>query len=363
MATITSGFLSTTINGLTINKSYPCNSGNYTNVSSRSVKYIVIHYTGNQKDIALNNCKYFQTSGRKASAHFFVDNANIYQSVELRDRAWHCGTSGTYYHSACRNTNSIGIEMCCTAGNYKVSETTQINAAYLCAYLCKLIGVTASTVDAYVLRHYDVTHKKCPAQYVTNQSEWTQFKTWVKNILNTGSHNVRSYLMKGDNNTEVKTMQSNLIKIGYSCGNSGADGDFGDNTDKAVRAFQSDYGLTVDGKYGSGSKAKMTEVLNLMKNPTKKYINDGVYYDLVFNPVYYANHYSDLKAAFGTNATKLFNHFCTYGMVEGRLGISYFNPNAYKNNYSDLKIVFGNDLPFYYKHYVKFGCKEGRKAI
>lgn len=45
----------------------------------------------------------------------------------------------------------------------------------------------------------------------------------------------------------VKEMQQNLIKLGYNCGTWGADGDFGDDTLKAVKKFQSDHSLTVDG--------------------------------------------------------------------------------------------------------------------
>ena len=108
MATITTGFLTSTVNGMKINSSIPCNSGNYTNDSSRDVKYIVIHYTGNSNDTAINNCKYFQTSGRGASAHFFVDETNIYQSVELKDKAWHCGSSSGY-KTDCRNSASACI--------------------------------------------------------------------------------------------------------------------------------------------------------------------------------------------------------------------------------------------------------------
>lgn len=182
--TISTGFINDKINGININSDLKCNSGNYTNASSRTVSYVVMHYTGNAKDTAKANANYFTGGNRQASAHFFVDDTSIYQSVELRDKAWHCGTSGTYYN-ACRNATSIGIEMCCTAGNYKISDKTKNNAAYLCAYLCKLLGITASNVDTYVVRHYDVTHKNCPAQMAGNgNAEWTAFKTSVKNILN-----------------------------------------------------------------------------------------------------------------------------------------------------------------------------------
>ena len=79
----------------------------------------------------------------------------------------------------------------------------------------------------------------------------------------------RSYIMKGDKGSEVKTMQENLIKLGYSCGSSGADGDFGSATDSAVRKFQKENGLTVDGKYGSQSKAKVNELLAKMNAPVQ----------------------------------------------------------------------------------------------
>lgn len=70
----------------------------------------------------------------------------------------------------------------------------------------------------------------------------------------------KNYLSKGDKGTEVEEMQEKLIACGYSCGSYGADGDFGSGTDSAVRSFQKDYGLTVDGKFGPASKAKLDEV-------------------------------------------------------------------------------------------------------
>lgn len=110
--------------------SIKCNNDNLNNNTSRSVAYVVMHYTGNSKDTAKANANYFGGAGRNASAHFFVDDAEIYQSVELRDTAWHCGAK-SYKHGSCRNANSIGIEMCCTAGNYRISGRTKENAAYL----------------------------------------------------------------------------------------------------------------------------------------------------------------------------------------------------------------------------------------
>lgn len=72
----------------------------------------------------------------------------------------------------------------------------------------------------------------------------------------------KNYLEKGDSGSEVTTMQKMLIKVGYSCGSAGADGDFGSGTDEALRKFQKDNRLVVDGQYGTNSKAKLTALYN-----------------------------------------------------------------------------------------------------
>lgn len=96
---------------------------------------------------------------------------------------------------------------------------------------------------------------------------------------------------------------------------------------------------------------------------TSKYIYNGLDYSLVFNPTYYADTYADLKKAFGTNTTALWNHFTKNGMKEGRKASINFDVKVYKKNYADLRAVFGENLPLYYQHYVTNGNKEGRKAI
>ena len=192
------------INNIKIDTSRIADTSNYSLNNSRDIKYIVIHYTGNDKDTAENNAKYFQARNRESSAHFFVDDISMYQSVALVHTAWHCGTKKTYYHADCRNANSVGLEMCCSGG-YKVSDKTIKNAAHLCAYLCKKLEIKSSDVDKYVVRHYDVTHKICPAQMVgDNNLEWIRFKELVKSIMNNkpaASSAFKEYLIRANTDT------------------------------------------------------------------------------------------------------------------------------------------------------------------
>lgn len=58
-------------------------------------------------------------------------------------------------------------------------------------------------------------------------------------------------LKKGSKSEYVRILQEKLITLGYDLGNFGADGDFGKATDKAVRAFQKDNRLVIDGIVGN----------------------------------------------------------------------------------------------------------------
>ena len=60
----------------------------------------------------------------------------------------------------------------------------------------------------------------------------------------------RQTLRKGSKGEAVKELQAMLDKLGYDLGSCGIDGDFGKATETAVRSFQSDHRLAVDGIVG-----------------------------------------------------------------------------------------------------------------
>nr|DAF27743.1 MAG TPA: N-acetylmuramoyl-L-alanine amidase [Caudoviricetes sp.] len=147
---------------------------NYTATGSRTIKYLVIHYTGNNGDTAAGNCNYFTGANRQASAHYFVDEKEVWRSVRDGDRAWHCGDD-VYFHPACRNNNSIGIELCSrrdASGRYYFKPETLARAVELTKAKMQEYNIPAENV----VRHYDVTHKICPAPFVEDVAAWQAFK-------------------------------------------------------------------------------------------------------------------------------------------------------------------------------------------
>lgn len=167
---------------------------NFTDKNSEArIKYIVIHYVGALGG-AKANCQYYAGQYIGASAHFFVGfDGEIWQAVEVEDIAWHCGAQ-SYKHADCRNSNSIGIEMCvrkrntasmgATDKDWYFEDATVEAAAELTRYLMEKYNVPVSNV----IRHYDVTGKICPNPYVYNATAhtWEKFKQLISGAASAG---------------------------------------------------------------------------------------------------------------------------------------------------------------------------------
>lgn len=265
-----------------------CNKRNYTaaNRNIDDIDYIVIHYTGNDGDTDENNGNYFANNSVGASAHYFVDDDSVTMSVEPKNIAWHCGDR-VYYHSKCRNSNSIGIEICDDVRNGSVypSAKTIENVVAFTKSLMKKYNIPPENV----IRHYDVTHKVCPGYWCGSASKDKKWKSefWNK-LSDTASDNdtssdtlsdtsnvstntsnksevvkvkvVMQQIYKGNKSNrkgQVLTLQRVLNELKEGKGYPGKDGkkltldgDFGANTDYALREFQKVHKLEVDGICG-----------------------------------------------------------------------------------------------------------------
>lgn len=190
------------------------------------IKYIVVHYTGNNGDTALANTNYFKTY-RGSSAHYFVDETSVYQSIEDKNVAWHCGAN-SYKHPYCRNSNSIGVELCSyiTDGKYTFKPKTVDNAVWLVKELIAKYNVPITNV----LRHYDVTGKLCPEPYVRDSKAWNEFKTrlteedneMIEKIrvkINGKEYDANRILKEDRNYICLKDLEQAGFKIGYDADN------------------------------------------------------------------------------------------------------------------------------------------------
>ena len=148
-----------------------CNRANYGGKRTSPIEYIVIHYTANLGDTAKNNADYFAREIVKASAHYFVDETETWNSVPEDSIAYHVGAK-QYFHPASRNANSIGIEICMQDKQGRLRQASIDRAAQIVRDLMAKYDVPADRV----IRHYDVTHKNCPAPMVSDRALWAAFQ-------------------------------------------------------------------------------------------------------------------------------------------------------------------------------------------
>lgn len=74
-------------------------------------------------------------------------------------------------------------------------------------------------------------------------------------------------LKNGMSGNDVEELQTDLIRLGYDVGKWGADGDFGDATEEAVKRFQRDRKLVVDGEVGEATVAALEKAVSALEKP------------------------------------------------------------------------------------------------
>lgn len=166
-----------------------------------SITSIVFHYTANvgMMASALGNAKYFASGseGRKASAHYIVDEGDVaYECVPLDRIAWAVGDgSGGTMGKIINNTNSVSIEMVSHTkdGVSFIPEKTMENAGKLYRMLLKKLPNVK-----YIARHYDVSMKLCPLPLL-DAEKWVAFQKEVREGLDMTKDELLSTKGTGDN--------------------------------------------------------------------------------------------------------------------------------------------------------------------
>ncbi|MCR9038526.1 peptidoglycan-binding protein [Bacillus sp. L381] len=167
-------------------------------IKNNGVKKLAVHYTANPGAPAANHYRYFgQTlpaqnrnlSEKKqtfASAHIFVDRTEAICIIPLNEVAYHANdilqfVNGQPYRGVAAlkpNANflSIGVELCIEKDGTFHPDTIA-RAEQVCAELCKMYKLNPIND---IVRHYDITHKICPAPWVNNSQGFADFKARVK---------------------------------------------------------------------------------------------------------------------------------------------------------------------------------------
>lgn len=232
--------------------------------SLADIKYLVIHYTGNEGDTAKNNVDYFASGNKRyAGAHFFVDqNGHVWQSVPIDLTAWSVGDNlqttahnAGSFHNKCKNSNSISIELCDCASKDPSNDMIKAVRGLVSYLKTKCPNIKA------IIRHWDVTGKDCPHRMTgataPGRRRWAEFK---KAITNSKTPAYPTETLKyGAEGSQVKRLQRGLNKIDKA--GLAIDGSYGPATRKAVKAFQKKHGLEVDGICGPKTRAKIKELL------------------------------------------------------------------------------------------------------
>lgn len=275
----------------------PCYGANMSNADDRYTTFqrrgplgLVLHSVGcAQPSAEVFVKKWNSPSYDRACVHAFIDanTGTVYQCLPWNFRAWHVGGSA--------NNTHVGVEMCepsaikYTTGAkftirdkekaFRQCETAYKSAVELFAMLCNKYKLDPLK-DGVILSHNECGKRGIGSGHVDPEHLWSGlgigytmdgFRNDVKKAMRgtgvtpTTSHPVAEktvsvkvrQLSKGMDGNDVKTLQAALIANGFSCGTSGADGDFGRATDAALRKFQNKYGLGVDGIAGNATWSKL----------------------------------------------------------------------------------------------------------
>lgn len=255
-----------------------------------NIKYIVIHYTGNDGDSDESNTNFFKRKVTKTSAHYFVDDDSITRSVPDDYIAYSVGgkkytdykkTGGAKLHGKCTNANSISIELCDSVKNgvIKATHKTINNAIELTKELMKVYNIPVENV----IRHFDVNGKHCPAYWCCNMANdilWeTEFKSKLKSVT-----------------------KSSFVKDGI------------------------DYSYVFEPKYYANRYKDLA--INGVKT-TEQLFNHFLTYGMkekrqaiaTFNVTAYAAYYEDLRNAFKYNWEEYYKHFCKIGHIDHKKSV------------------------------------------
>jgi len=140
-----------------------------------NVSSVVIHYTANPGTRAEANRNYFESlrikKNTSSSSHFVIGlKGEIIQCIPLDEIS---------YASNDRNYDTISIECCHPDESGEFNDETYKSLVALTAWICCEYNLDKEDI----IRHYDVSGKKCPLYYVEHEDKWEDLKDDVMTYI------------------------------------------------------------------------------------------------------------------------------------------------------------------------------------
>lgn len=135
---------------------------------------------------------------------------------------------------------------------------TVIEGNYDNAVKRRVIKVNGKNIRGYGVPKYD-PEAEVKKETIVKQDTSNKNKTTNANTQEVCEVKL-DVLRKGSKGSNVRALQTLLNGYGYSCGTHGVDGNFGSDTEKAVKKYQKAKGLKEDGIVGSKTWSKLLGV-------------------------------------------------------------------------------------------------------
>ena len=180
---------------------------------------------------------------------------------------------GTMYHGS----NTMYLKWCQDKGSLKSGKRSDGKKLLPGTAVFCWDGSTYSHVGLYIGNDTVIEAQGVKAGVVTSKVTASKWVNWgeLNGVEYSGEsggggedHPTIRKCAKGD---AVIELQNKLVKLGYYLGSCGVDGDFGKDTEKAVKEFQEDHGLNPDGVVGKKTWEALDKAVEPKPSPTKLY--------------------------------------------------------------------------------------------
>ena len=209
-------------------------SPNHDSRGDQPVDMLVLHYTDmlSAQEAVDRLCD----PAAKVSAHYVVsEEGELFQVVDEAARAWHAGESHWRGHNNI-NARSIGIEIANRGHSHDYPDFPAVQMQAVAA-LAKAILARHAIAERNVVGHSDIAflRKDDPGE----KFDWRFLAKEGVGLFPFGATKLTgTELQRGDTGTPVMRLQTSLANWGYGLK---LDGEYGEKTEKCVRAFQRHY--------------------------------------------------------------------------------------------------------------------------